>query len=183
MTLLLHLVGCGLLGGPKPALTDAWTALAEGDLERFERVVVIEDVVPQAVEGCVRVSLLEEWAEQEQRPPNGLRDLGRALGRGLLTGVVEAAEADLVSDAREQFGTRRPDELCPVMKPGDTDLARVERNGDLAQAFLPVVAYDTDSFLVADMRKTDEGWKIVGLDFEPAITDFKAGLMASAPPQ
>jgi len=177
MTLLL-LAACNLWGGPKPALVQGWTALAEGDLQSFEEVVDIEAVVPQAVEGCVRVGLLEEWAEQEKKPPNALRDLGRSLGRGLLTGVVEANEAQLVADARAEFGQKRPDELCPAIRPGAQDKASIDRQGDTATAMLPIVAYEVETYLVAGMKKGEEGWRVTGLDFEPAIGDIKRELKA-----
>jgi hypothetical protein len=178
VTLLLNFLACGLFGGPKPALAEAWTGLVEGDLERFERVVVLETVAPQATEGCIRVSLLEEWAEQEKKPPSVLRDIGQSVGRGLLTGLVEASEEQLVADARADFGTKRPEELCPAIQPGDPDKARIERDGDVATAMLPIVAYETETFLVADMEKTEEGWKVTGVDFEPAIVELKQALTA-----
>lgn len=182
MTLLLHTLACGLFGGPRAALNEGWNALVAGDLEAFEAVVELETVVPQAVEGCVRVSMLPEWAEREKRPPNALRGLGQALGRGLLSGVVEAGAEELVADARTDFGTKRPDELCPAIQPGDPERATVERNGDLATARLPIVAYDTETWLVADMRRTEAGWKVTSLDFEPAIVELKQALLAAPTP-
>ncbi|HJN75982.1 MAG TPA: hypothetical protein QGF58_18775 [Myxococcota bacterium] len=43
---------------------------------------------------------------------------------------------------------------------------------------LPIVAYETETFLVADMEKTEEGWKVTGVDFEPAIVELKQALTA-----
>lgn len=177
--LLLTLSACSLLFGPKPALVEAHEALKTGDLATFEARVDLDTVASQATEGCVRVTLLEDWGEMSQRK-SPLRDLALSAGRGLLGGLVEASAEDLASQARAEFGTKTLAELCPAIQPGPPSQVKVETHGESATASLPITAWGATTWLQAEMRKQDTGWQVVGLDFDPAIVDIKAHLEAQA---
>ena len=176
--LILTLSACSLIFGPKPALVEAHEALKTGDLATFEKRVDLDAVAAQATEGCVRVTLLEDWGEMS-RQNKPFRDLAIALGRGALEGLVEASSEDLAQQARDEFGTKTLAELCPAIQPGPASQVKVETHGDSAVASLPITAWGATTWLQADMKKQPEGWQVVGLDFEPAIVDIKRHLEAT----
>jgi hypothetical protein len=177
--LILLLPACSLVFGPRPALVEAHEALKSGDLATFETRVDLDTVAAQATEGCVRVTLLEDWGELSQRK-SPLRDLALSAGRGLLGGLVEASAEDLARQARAEFGQKSIEELCPAIQPGPPSQLRLETQGDRATASLPITAWGASTWLQADMREGEGGWRVVGLDFDPAIADIKAHLEAQA---
>ncbi|MED5373566.1 MAG: hypothetical protein VX899_21290 [Myxococcota bacterium] len=177
---ILLLTGCSLFG-PRPALIQGATALNDGDLASFEEVVVLDEVLPPAAEGCARITLLEDWGERSQRQKNNpLAGIALAAGRGLLDGLLEAGKEDLVAQARAEFGKKPPGEYCPAIQAGDLTSARVERNGTLATAWLPIQAWGVETTVAAKMEKREPGGQVVDLDFEAAIAEIKQELERQA---
>ncbi|MCP4805232.1 MAG: hypothetical protein GY913_02940 [Proteobacteria bacterium] len=179
--MILSVLACSLLDAPEPAAREAFYALRDGNLESFEARVDMDAVVPQAFEGCTRITLLEDWGERAAAPNQGLRELGRTLGRGLLNSAVESAGPELVADARAGFGSKPISELCPAIQPGDVLRASFDVNGNLATGQLPIVAWGVETHVDAAMTKNDQGWHIVGLDFDKAIAEIKTGLEQPTP--
>lgn len=177
--LILTTLACSLLDRPAQALAQAYGALQDGDLETFERRVDMDQVVPDAFEGCTRITLLEDWAERSAAPNQGLRELGRTLGRGLLNSAVESAGPELVDDARAGFGTKSLSDVCPAIQPGDIGRVRTQVDGRRATAHLPIVAWGVEASVEASMTQGEDGWQVVGLDFDGAIAEIKAGLEAT----
>ena len=136
-------------------------------------------MAPQATEGCLRITMLEDWGQVSQRK-SPLRDLALSAGRGLLGGLVEAGAEELAAQARADFGEKTLEELCPAIQPGPSSELKLDTQGDRATASLPIVAWGASTWIEADMREQDAGWRVVGLDFEPAIVDIKAHLEAQA---
>ena len=171
MNFILLFTGCAFFG-PRSALNDGITALNTGDLEAFEEVVVLETVVPDAAEGCARITLLEDWAEVS-KVKNPLATIALSAGRGLLDGFIEMGTQDLVLQVRTEFGKKPLSEVCPAIQPGDRSQVRVQTQGDRATAQLPIVAWGAQTSVAAEMQKGEQGWQVVGLDFEPAIAEIK----------
>ena len=174
--MLFSLLACSLVDRPTVALREAHSALQVGNLEAFEQRVDMETVVPQAAEGCTRVTLLEDWAERSKRPNQELRSLIRSAGTGLLSGLTDAAAPQLVADARAGFGDKTLQELCPAIHQGDVAGIRTETDGDNGTAWLPIRAWGVETELQADLVRGEQGWRVTSLDFDPAIADIKKGL-------
>lgn len=172
MTILLLLTGCSFFG-PRAALNEGINALNDGDLQAFEEVVVLETVLPDAAEGCARITLLEDWAEVS-KVKNPLAKIALSAGRGLLDGVIELGTQDMLVQVRAEFGTKPLSEVCPAIQPGAASKVRVQTDGNRATAQLPIVAWGAQTSVAAEMQKGELGWQVVGLDFEPAIAEIKA---------
>ncbi len=178
MQLLLLLTGCSFFG-PRAALNDGVNALNTGDLQAFEEVVVLESVLPDAAEGCARITLLEDWAEVS-KAKGPLATIALSAGRGLLDGVIQAGSEDLAAQVRAEFGTKTLSEVCPAIQPGQASQVRVESSGGSATAYLPITAWGAQTSVAAEMRKGEPGWQVVALDFEPAIAEIKTHIEREA---
>ncbi len=171
MNFLLLLTACSFFG-PRSALNDGMTALNDGDLQAFEEVVVLETVLPDAAEGCARITLLEDWAEIS-KVNNPLAKIALSAGRGLLDGAIELGTQDMLVQVRADFGSKPLSEVCPAIQPGPLSKVRVETHGDRATAQLPIQAWGAQTSVAAEMQKGEQGWQVVALDFEPAISAIK----------
>jgi hypothetical protein len=172
MNFLLLFSACAFFG-PRAALTDGITALNDGNLQAFEEVVVLETVLPDAAEGCARITLLEDWG-QVSKVKNPLATIALSAGRGLLDGIIEMGTQDMLIRVRAEFGAKPISEVCPAIAVGDRSQVRIESQGDRATALLPIEAWGAQTSVVAELQNGDSGWQVVAMDFEPAITEIKA---------
>ena len=171
--LILVFSACSLFDRPELALKKANDAWAAGDLAAFEELVDLDAVAVQAVEGCLRLSVLDGWSERQFQPRSGWTQLGIVLEESLVQGVVELGGPEIAEQARQDFGMKSMEEVCPAFAPGDPSDMVVHRYEGGADVDVPLLLYGEGVHAVVKMQRLDSGWKVTGLSFDAAEEQYK----------
>jgi hypothetical protein len=179
---LIWLAGCSLLAKQDVAQTvqAANTAMEDGDLAAFERLVDVDNVIPEVANTCAELQLARHADDAPFRRTSALEALGKEVGLALIAETMDQPQtrADLADDFRRRF-PHLPDQACPALFAESAKPTVAIIDDTHATVSLPLTLDDFSSAWVLDLTKTDD-WRITGVRGNVLRRDYARHQQAKA---